>query len=266
MIHYIERISYFIVLVAGLLLSSCGNMNRMAYLTDVKDSTEIDSLQIYDLVIEPGMQLNIQLTSLNKEIDNLVNSVNVGNGGSVSVTGVGILGGGTLAGGFVVSDSGYIKVPKVGKVNVLGYGTNQLEDSLEVWFSLYTKYPMVNVRVLNFVVTVLGEVSKTGAITITSKNVDLLQVLGLTGDITLFGNRNAVTVIRNTPKGKVVRKIDLTKSDYITSEFFYVRPGDIIYVEPNMAKRFNSTLTSQFMPIVISTTSFMLLLYNVFRQ
>ena len=59
MIHYIQRISYFIVLVTGLLLSSCGNMNRMAYLTDVKDSTELDSLQIYDLVIEPGMQLNI---------------------------------------------------------------------------------------------------------------------------------------------------------------------------------------------------------------
>ena len=212
------------------------------------------------------MQLTIQLTSLNSEVDKLVNSVNMGNGGAVSTTGVGVLGGGTLAGGFVVSDSGYLKVPKIGKIKVQGYGIGQLEDSLEVWFGLYTKYPMVNVRVLNFVVTVLGEVAKTGAITITSKNVDLLQVLGLTGDITLFGNRNSVTVIRNTPKGKVVRKIDLTQSDYISSEFFYVRPGDIIYVEPNMAKRFNSTLTSQFMPIVISTTSFMLLLYNVLRQ
>jgi polysaccharide export outer membrane protein len=266
MISYIQRVSYFIVLVIGLFISSCGNMNRMAYLTDVKDSTEFDSLQFYDLVIEPGMQLNIQLTSLNSEVDKLVNSVNMGNGGAVSTTGVGVLGGGTLAGGFVVSDSGYLKVPKIGKIKVQGYGIGQLEDSLEVWFGLYTKYPMVNVRVLNFVVTVLGEVAKTGAITITSKNVDLLQVLGLTGDITLFGNRNSVTVIRNTPKGKVVRKIDLTQSDYISSEFFYVRPGDIIYVEPNMAKRFNSTLTSQFMPIVISTTSFMLLLYNVFRQ
>ncbi len=178
MIHYIQRISYFIVFVVGTYLSSCGNMNRMAYLTDVKDSTELDSLQMYDLVIEPGMQLNIQLTSLNKEVDNLVNSVNVSNGGSVSVTGVGVLGGGTLSGGFIVSDSGYLKVPKIGKIKINGYGIGQLEDSLETWFSLYTKYPMVNVRVLNFVVTVLGEVSRTGAITITSKNVDLLQVLG----------------------------------------------------------------------------------------
>ncbi len=260
-----NKITYIVFLITSILLSSCGNMNRMAYLTDVKDSTLIDSLKVYDLVIEPGMQLNIQLTSLNSEVDKLVNSVNSGNGGSISTSGVGTLGGGSLAGGYLVSDSGYLKVPKIGKIKVVGYGVGQLEDSLEVWFGLYTRYPMVNVRVMNFVVTVLGEVARTGAITITSKNVDLLQVLGLTGDITVFGKRNSITVIRNTPQGKMVRKIDLTKSDYLTSEFFYVRPGDVIYVEPNVAKRFNSTLTSQFMPIVISATSFILLLYNVFR-
>ena len=260
--HYL-----FDLIISGVLLiiSSCGNMNRMAYLTDMRDSSVIDSLKVYELLIEPGMQLNIQLTSLNADIDKLVNSVNMGNGGALNITGVGTLGGGSLSGGYSVSDSGFIKVPKIGKFRVAGFGVNQMEDLLETWFKSYTKNPMVTVRVLNFVVTVLGEVSRTGAITITSKNVDLLQVLGLTGDITVFGKRNSVTIIRNTPQGKVLRKIDLTKSDYIYSEFFYVRPGDVIYVEPNTAKKFNSTLTYQFMPIVMSATSFVLLLYNVFR-
>ena len=262
-----NRFRFNLTFVLGVLLifvSGCNNIKRLAYLTDLKDSMVLNVYPKQGIIIEPTMQLNIQLASSSPDIDNEVNRVNTG---VMSATGssIGMLGGTSMAGGYIVTDSGYIKVPRLGKIRVSGYTLIQLEDSLENWFSQYTKRPVVYVRLTNFIVTILGEVARTGAITITAEDVNILQVLGITGDLTMFGKRHSVTIIRNTLKGKTVKKLDLTKSDYISSEFFYCRPGDIIYVEPNMAKKFNSTLAFQMMPIVVSTTSFILLIFNLFR-
>lgn len=262
------KIKFNITFILGVMIlifvSGCNNIKRLAYLTDLTDSMVLDVYPKQGVLIEPTMQLNIQMASSSPDIDNEVNRVNSGVMSS-STTGIGLLGGTSMAGGYIVTDSGFIKVPRLGKIRVSGYTLIQLEDSLENWFSKYTKRPVVYVRLTNFIVTILGEVARTGAITITSEDVNILQVLGITGDLTLFGKRHSVTIIRNTPKGKTVKKLDLTKSDYISSEFFYCRPGDIIYVEPNMAKKFNSTLAFQMMPIVVSATSFVLLIFNLFR-
>lgn len=245
-------------------IGSCGNMKRMAYFTGVKDSTVFDSLQAHTLTIEPGAQLSISITSLNPEIDNIINKANmpslqgVGNAGNS-------LGGGMTTGGYYVNDSGELKLPRVGVLHVQGWTMSQLEDTLEMRYSNYTKNPLVAVRMLNFVVTLLGEVGRTGPLNITSDRADLLQVLGITGDITGYGKRNNVTIIRKTKNGKILRKLDLTKPDFIYSEFFYVKPGDVIYVEPNLAKKFNATLTFQFMPVVISATSLFFIFYNLLQ-
>jgi polysaccharide export outer membrane protein len=251
------------VMLILMLVGSCGNMKRVAYFNGVKDSTVFDSLQAHTLLIEPGAQLSIQISSLNSDIDLLINKSNLPSVQGISSSGLGSVGGGLTTGGYYVNDSGYLKLPRLGKINVEGWTMGQLEDTLESRYSLYTKNPLVTVRMLNFMVTLLGEVGRTGPLNITSDRADLLQVLGITGDISAYGKRNNVSIIRKTNNGRILRKLDLTKADFITSEFFYVKPGDVIYVEPNLARKFNATLTSQFMPIVISTTSFILVLYNV---
>ena len=252
-----------VALVLG--IGSCGNMKRVTYFNGVKDSTVFDSLQAHVLLIEPGAQLSIQISSLNPEIDNLINKANMPTVQAGNSGGMGSVGGGLTTGGYYVNDSGDIKLPRLGKVHVLGWTMGELEDTLESRYSLYTKNPLVTVRMLNFVVTLLGEVGRTGPLNITADRADLLQVLGITGDISSYGKRNNVTIIRKTKEGRILRKLDLTKQDFITSEFFYVKPGDVIYVEPNLARKFNATLTFQFMPIVLSATSFVLVVYNAFK-
>ncbi len=258
----IVRVAVVMALVMG--MGSCGNMKRVTYFNGVKDSTVFDSLQAHVLYIEPGAQLSIQISSLNTEIDNLINKANLPSLQGSAVGG-GTVGGGLTTGGYYVNDSGNIKLPRIGSLNVMGWSMAQLEDSLELRYAMYAKNPLVTVRMINFVVTVLGEVGRTGPLTITSDRADLLQVLGITGDISAYGKRNNVTIIRKTPQGRILRKLNLTSADFITGEFFYVKPGDVIYVEPNLAKKFNATLTYQFMPIVLSATSFVLVLYNAFK-
>ena len=258
----IFRVAVVMAVVLG--IGSCGNMKRVTYFNGVKDSTVFDSLQAHVLYIEPGAQLSIQISSLNTEIDNLINKANMPSL-QASAVGGGSVGGGLTTGGYYVNDSGNIKLPRIGNIHVSGFTMAQLEDSLESRYALYAKNPLVTVRMINFVVTVLGEVGRTGPLTITSDRADLLQVLGITGDISAYGKRNNITIIRKTPNGRILRKLDLTNADFITGEFFYVKPGDVIYVEPNLAKKFNATLTFQFMPIVLTATSFVLVLYNAFK-
>ena len=256
--------SLAMVMIILMLIASCGNMKRMAYFNGVKDSTVFDSLQAHTLLIEPGAQLSIQISSLNIEMDNLINKANMPSLQNISSS-TGSVGGGSTTGGYYVNDSGNVKLPRIGNIKVSGWTLAQLEDTLEVRYSSYAKNPLVTVRMINFVVTILGEVGRTGPLTITSDRADLLQVLGITGDISSYGKRNNVTIIRKTPQGRILRKLNLTSADFITGEFFYVKPGDVIYVEPNLAKKFNATLTFQFMPIVLSATSFVLVLYNAFK-
>ncbi len=254
-----------LILVMMVGFGSCGNMRRVTYFNGVKDSTLFDSLKAHALIIEPGAQLSIQISSLNMEIDNLINKANLS---SVQNYGNGMsgLGGGITTGGYYVGDSGYIKLPRIGNLYVKGWTMPQLEDTLQNRYSEFAKNPLVTVRMLNFVVTILGEVGRTGPISITADRADLLQVLGITGDISNYGKRQNITIIRKTETGRILRKLDITKPEFVTSEFFYVKPGDVIYVEPNAAKKFSTTLTNQFMPIVMSATTFVLLLYNVFTN
>ena len=100
----------------------------------------------------------------------------------------------------------------------------------------YIKNPSVNIRLLNFRVSVLGEVSKPGTYTVMEERISIPQALGLAGDLTINGDRNSVLLIRNQDGEKINHIIDLTKSDFLHSDFYFLKQNDIIYVRPNSAK------------------------------
>lgn len=142
---------------------------------------------------------------------------------------------------YLVDYNGNIDFPVLGKLKVAGMTRTELTDFLTNEIKVYAKDPIVNIRLANFTVTIIGEVSQPGTFTIQDERITLLEALGMAGDLTIFGNRNNVLLIRETEGKKRFAKIDLTSIKTVNSPIYYLQQNDVIYVEPNRAKIRSST-------------------------
>jgi polysaccharide export outer membrane protein len=115
--------------------------------------------------------------------------------------------------------------------------------------------PIISVRLLNFKVTVLGEVAHPTVVNVVNEKMTLLEALGLAGDITIYGKKNHVMVIREEDGIKNIKYLDLNSSEIFTSPYYYLKSNDIVYVEPTRARISSSTQSSQIIPIVLSILS-----------
>jgi len=138
--------------------------------------------------------------------------------------------------GYLVGKDGTISYPQLGKVAVLGKNTQEVQDLLTKELSTYIKEPSVRVRLVNNKFTIMGEVKAPGTYTTTEEVVSLPQALGMAGDLTINGKRETVLIIRQTAGKQETTRIDLTQSDWLNTEFYYLKPNDIVYVEPNNPK------------------------------
>lgn len=138
--------------------------------------------------------------------------------------------------GYFVDQAGNIDFPVLGPVPVVGKTLEEVKAELVVRLQEYLKDPVVNIRYLNFKVTVLGEVNVPGTIRLTNKRVTLLEALGMAGDLTLYANRNEVLVIRENNGTRTYQRLDLQSSEIFTSPYFYLQQNDVIYVEPLQAR------------------------------
>ena len=105
--------------------------------------------------------------------------------------------------------------------------------------------PLVNVRLLNYNITILGEVNKPGTFRVIDPKINIIQALGLAGDITIYGKRKNIKVIREINGNSVSTEVDLTNSNFISSDFYYLRKNDVVYVEPTFAQIKNSGYIGQ---------------------
>lgn len=143
---------------------------------------------------------------------------------------------------YIVDSQGNIEFPVIGKVNTENKTTEELRDILKKEISKYVVNPQVSVKNTNYKITVLGEVNKPGTYNIPEAQTTLLEVMGLAGDLTIYGNRNDVLVIRNVDGVITKQRLDLTKADFINSPYFYLKQNDVIIVSPNETKQKTSRL------------------------
>ena len=151
----------------------------------------------------------------------------------------------SLIDGYKVADDGSINLPLIGKVIVSNLTVNQAADKITEELSKSIIKPIVNVRLLNYKVSVLGEVNKPGTFKIYDPKINIIQALGLAGDITIYGKKNDIKLIREINGNFITTKIDITKTDFINSDFYYLKNNDAIYVEPSFAKIKNSGYIGQ---------------------
>ena len=239
------------VLISGL-LSSCITRREISYFQDLGgvDSTDVMSIaQSFEAVIQPGDIITVHVSSLSKEASSFFNSVDEEGDKLVANT-------------YLVGANGSIEMPLIGPVKVASNTSQVAKYLIKNKLEKYLIDPSVRVRIKNFKVTVLGEVTTPGIYTIPNEKITLIEALGLAGDLTIFGKRTNVMLIREQDGERIFKRIDLTSRDFFASEFYYLHSNDILYIEPGKGKIATAEEIYRILPIAISGISMVALIWR----
>ncbi len=138
--------------------------------------------------------------------------------------------------GYIVNNDGTIEFPVLGTLEVAGKTRQELVTFLKKEIGAYLKDPIINIEIINYKITVLGEVNRPGTFTISNERITLLEALGMAGDLNIYGKRNNILLLREDNGQRIYHKIDITQSDFIQSPFYYLKQNDVLYVQPNSAQ------------------------------
>lgn len=141
---------------------------------------------------------------------------------------------------YIVDGNGNIQFPVLGKLHVAGLSTQELTQELVACISKNVENPIVRVQLVNFRINVLGEVKKPGAISVKKERYSILDALADAGDLTEYGERSNVMLIREVDGKRVYQRLNLNSSGVLTSPYFYLQQNDVVYVEPNEIRRENA--------------------------
>lgn len=228
---------FLISILAVFMATSCASRKKIVYFQDEPLSEGLEASSPSQLVYKPGDILTINVSAFVQETVapfNLTvasNNANNPNGlqGSLQIQ------------PYLVDYMGNIEFPVLGTIKVSGLTRLELTAMLTERIKEYAEDPLVNVRLSNFTITVLGEVSNPGTFTIEDEQITIVEALGLANDLTIFGKRQNVRLIRDVNGKKKFAEIDLTSINTVNSPVYYLQQNDVIYVEPNKAKIRSST-------------------------
>lgn len=219
-----------------IVLSSCSNRN-LVYFSDLPTTDSNTPIKNYDPPkIQPDDILSVTVSSLNPESNVLFNNVllptSSGNNNIIAQK---------IDEGYLVDKDGFINFPVIGKINLSGLTKEQATEKMTGLIKEHVKTPIVNIRFVNFKVTVIGEVTKPSTFTVATEKINVLEALGLAGDMTAYGRRENVLIIREKGGIRTTAKINLNNRDVLTSPYFYLQQNDIVYVEPDNKVKTAST-------------------------
>lgn len=234
------RMRFVLVLAAVLLLvTSCRTKDQVSYFQDLKAVRHMeltDAKANYEAKICTDDQLAIFVSSIDPDavaVFNLPLTTFMQPGQkNVSTT--------PVVQSYLVDNHGNIDFPVIGTLHVAGMTRRELSDMLQEKISVYAKNPLVTIIIQNFKISVLGEVNRPGTITIANERISILDALGLAGDLTIYGDRKNVVLIRDNDGKKEYISFDLTSSEIFSSPYFYLQQNDVLYVEPNHARKGNA--------------------------
>ena len=158
---------------------------------------------------------------------------------------------------YLVDNKGFIDFPIIGHFKVEGLTRDEVINNLSEKIKKYINNPTINIKILNFKIGINGEVNKPGFYTIASERITLIDAISMAGDLTIYGRRDNVLVLREVNGVKTMNRVDLTKTDFINSDFYYLSQNDQIYIEPNKTK-INSSAVGPNISIIISVATLMI--------
>ena len=245
-------INLSLLLLVSLFIFSCASKDKIIYYENAEKDIS-NSVQKVNTRIQPDDVLMIIVSALDPDLAIPFNLTSTSTVMRENQAGVGQ----QSQQLYLVDGNGNIEFPVIGQINVLNKTKQDIIDELQSKISVYINNPIINVRIMNFKVTVQGEVNRPGVHTITSERLTITEALSLSGDLTIYGNRNNILIIREENGERISERIDLTKTDFINSPFYYLKQNDIVYVEPNKT-RVNASAVGPNSSIFISIASLMI--------
>jgi len=247
---YLPFVFTFIVFLA-----SCSPKRNLVYFSDLNDSTAYTAQILND--IDPKVKaddiLGITVSTLNMESNNLFNQgVIIPSTDSRGATLPSYM---ANTEGYLVDKEGYINFPVIGKIHLGGLTREQARQAMVNKLLESVKNPIVNVRFLNFRITVMGEVNRPGTFIVPNEKVNVLEGLGLAGDMTAYGRRENVLVIRETDGKRTMARLDMNKQDVLNSPYFYLQQNDVVYVVPHILKEKSTNDNFKIISVVLSAAS-----------
>ena len=252
------KVSSFIkLLVLLLIIQGCTPMSKITYLND-SQSGEWDVSPIPPKHhLEIGDILMVRVISRNEESNNLFNLETNTNSANSVLTAANL-----YLNGFTISQEGTIDIPNVGKVFVLNQTLEEAETTISLKAEEFLINPFVIVKLANFQFTVLGEINAPGNYPVYKEGLTIYDAIAMSGGINDYGNLKKIKIVRSEKNKKQIYNVDLTSSNILTSDFFYLRNNDLIYVQPLKFKGFKKSQSQ----LLLSALTTFAVLFNVYLK
>lgn len=262
----IKKLNIWRIIILLLLLTfffSCKTRKDLLYLQDIKDQ-EVLSVPgpSPEYRIEPDDNLYVNIQTLNAEVNQLFNPTQKTAGSGVTQQTFGNPAG-QFINGYVVDPSGEINLPVIGTVSIAGKTAIQAQTFIQEKANIYLKDASVQVKILSFKVTVLGELRTPGVYYNYSSSMTVLEAIGMAGGVTDNAQISQLLVVRRTPTGSKSYRLDLSQKNLLASEAYYLQPNDVIYVNADRLK--NIRLTTPTYSFILTAITTLMVLLQYFR-
>jgi polysaccharide export outer membrane protein len=229
-----------ICVIPLMLITSCAAKRDLVYFSNMANATVVNNSQTQQEVrIHQNDIVSVSVNSLNEESNKLFSMPNIQPGKE----------------GYKVNKDGTIQLPLIGEFKIEGMNVEEAQTAIALELKKHVKNPVVDVRLINFKVTVIGEVNKPATFIISDEKVNLLEALGLAGDMTVYGKRENVLIIRNEGGNKSMTRLNLNNLESMNSPYFNLKQNDIVYVEPDRSKAVEYSQNTRLLPVVIASIS-----------
>lgn len=230
-----SRKSIFLILFSAILLTSCATKKEVVYFQNTSSFETIVDKNSFTPKFKVDDLVNIHVSTLDIEASVPFNLFRGASEGGIRPEQV----------DYLVDQDGEIDFPVIGKIKISGLSAEEVRVLLREKLNDFLKNPIINIRLQNFTVTILGEVRMPGTYPVNGERISILEALGLAGDLTVKGVRTNVMVIRDFDGTKVYTRIDLTKKEAMSSPVYYLTQNDVVYVEPNKSAITASSLDNR---------------------
>lgn len=225
-------IKYSLILCFLIFFISCASKKEVVYFQDANDFETLVDVGTFDTKFKIDDLVSIHISTLDPEASVPFNLFRGSAEGGIKPEQV----------DYLVDKEGEIDFPVIGKIKIVGLSPSQTRILLREKLSDYLKDPIINIRIKNFSVTILGAVNRPGTYDVNGEQITILEALGLAGDINIKGRRDNIMVIRDFDGTKIYNRINLNQKDALKSNVYYLTQNDVVYVEPNKSGKTASNL------------------------
>lgn len=253
-----NRFQKLLLLIVVMSIASCASRKDLVYLQNADSMKELESFYSFEPTLKVDDLLSIIVSAETPEVTIPFNLPQIQGNYQINNNQNGIK-------TYLIDAEGFIDFPVIGSIQLAGLTRAKAVEKLQDAVAIYIINPSINLRILNYKISIIGEVKNPGSYKLESERITLLEALSMAGDLTIYGRRDNILVIREIEGKKAFHRVDITSADFINSSFYYLTQNDQIVVEANKT-RMNASAVGPNITVLISAMTLLLSLYVIITK